>query len=223
MNNSLDDFFSQYNVLSYDKDQIIIHADDIPTGVFYLKSGFVKMSSILENGREITLNIFKPGSYFPMIWAITDIPDTYFYKTIAPTELQRAPRDLLIEFVKKNPEALYSLTKRILIGVKGLLLNIEYQLSGDSYHRVIAALVLSTKRFGVKGKSDKHIINIPLTHQEIADLAGLTRETVSLAIEKLVKKKIILYQGKKLVINDFLKLEEESTIDEMEALKPETL
>src|SRR3989338_3199443 len=188
MNNSLDDFFSQYNVLSYDKDQIIIHADDIPTGDFYLKSGFVKMSSILENGREITLNIFKPGSYFPMIWAITDIPDTYFYKTIAPTELQRAPRDLLIEFVKKNPEALYRLTKRILIGVKGLLLNIEHQLSGDSYHRVIAALVLSTKRFGVKGKSGKFLIKLPLTHQEIADLAGLTRETVSLAIEKLAKK-----------------------------------
>lgn len=222
MAKALDDFFAQYPVLQYDKDQIIIHADDIPSGVFYIKSGFVKMSKILENGREITLNIFKAGAYFPMIWAITDIPDTYFYKTIGPTELQRAPRDELLQFVKKNPEELFELINRILRGVKGLLINIEHQLSGDSYHRVIASLVLAARRFGFKQEKGL-VIKLPLTHQELADLSGLTRETVSLAIEKLEKKKIISYKKRTLLINDLEALNDESTIYEEDKPTPNTL
>ena len=212
MTKVLDEFFSTYPVLRYDKDQIIIHADDMPSGIFYIKSGFVKMSSILENGREITLNIFKAGAYFPMIWAITNLPNTYYYKTVTATEFQRVPRDVVIEFVKKNPDELFELMARILRGMKGLLVNMEHQLSGDSYHRVIAALILAAKRFGTKIKNDKVLIKLPLTHQNIADESGMTRETASLAMKKLAEKKFITYKGRTLLINDMNELIKESTI-----------
>jgi len=220
---SLDDFFSPYPVLRYGKDQIIIHADDIPSGVFYVKSGFVKMSAILETGREIALNIFKPGAYFPMIWAITNTSNTYFFKTVTATHLQRAPRDVLLAFMKKNPDALFDLTKRILIGVKGLLVNIEHQLSGNSYHRVITALVLATSRFGIKEKKGIISIMYPLTHKEIAELAGITRETVSLTMEKLAQKNIISYKGRTLFINNLKALNKESTLYEKEQFPPNTI
>lgn len=125
--------------------------------------------------------------------------------------------------MKKNPDELFELTKRILRGVKGLLINIEYQLSGDSYHRVIVALVLAAKRFGVKGKKGLNIIKLPLTHQEIADIAGITRETVSLAMVKLENKKIISYKGHNLMINNLEALNRESTIYEEEKPTPNTL
>lgn len=212
MANTIDSFFTKYPILKYDKNQMIIHADDIPSGIFYIKSGFVKMSAILENGREITINIFKTGAYFPMIWAITNIPNTYYYKTVTTVELQRVPRDVLLEFMQKNPGMLFNLIERILRGVQGLLINIEHELSGDSYHRVIAALVLSAKRFGVKEKENAVIIDFPLTHQEIADITGITRETVSLSIEKLEKAKIVSYKKHTLVINNIMALDKESTI-----------
>jgi CRP/FNR family transcriptional regulator, cyclic AMP receptor protein len=223
METSLDDLFSRYPILSYDKEQVIIHGDDSPSGVFYVKSGFVKMSVILETGRELTLNIFKPGACFPMFWAIANIPNTYFYKTYTPTVLQKAPREILLEFMKNNPDALFELTKRILRGVSGLLINIEHQLSGDSYHRVIAALVLSTNRFGVKGEKGLMIIKLPMTHQDIADIAGITRETVSLSMEKLTRKKIISYKGRTLIINDIKALNKESMIINGEKPTPDTL
>ncbi len=213
---TLDEFFAQYKILPYDKNQIIIHGDDIPSGVFFIKEGFVKKYAILENGREQTLRIYKPGAYFPIIWAITNIPNNYFYQTVTPVELQRAPRDGLLSFVRQNPEALFELTKRILIGEQEIFTNITHELSGDSYHRVIAALVLSARRFGAKKKKDKMIIKLPLTHQEIADQASLTRETVSLAIKKLEEKKIISYKGRTRVLNNLDALENESTIYEEE-------
>ncbi len=217
---ALDEFFSKYQILSYAKNQVIIHGDDIPSGVFYIKSGFIKKYAILETGREQTLRIYKQGSYFPVIWAFTNIPNNYFYQTVTPVELQRAPRDIFMEFLKKNSEALFELMKRILISEQELFTNIAQELSGDSYHRVIAALVLSSKRFGGGLKQNKITIELPLTHQEIADLVSLTRETVSLAIGKLEKKKIISYSGRTLIINNLDTLEKESTVFEEEKPTP---
>lgn len=209
---SLEDFFSKFSVLKYDKNQIIIHGNDIPSGVFYLKKGFVKMNAILENGREITLNIFKAGNYFPMMWAITDIPDTYFYQSVTKVTLQRAPRDMLLAYIKKDPQILYDLTKRFMTGIQGLLTNIQYQLAGNSYHRVVAALIISVKRFGIKEKNNRITFEFPLTHQEISGVAGITRETASLAMGKLEKKKIISYEKRTLVINNLEALIKESTV-----------
>lgn len=174
------------------------------------------MNAVLENGRELTVNIFKPGSYFPMIWAITNIANIYYYQTATAVELQRAPRDLLLEFIGKNPDALFDLTKRILIGISGLLVNIQHQLSGDSYHRVVAALVLAAKRFGKENGRKEIIIKLPLTHEEIANLAGLTRETVSIAMEQLRKDKLIAQKNKFIVIKDVKRLGKESFIYEDE-------
>lgn len=209
MTNLLENFFSKYPILAYDKNQVIIHADDTPTGVFYVKNGYIKMNTILENGRQLTLNIFKEGTYFPMIWAITNISNGYFFQTVTPAQVCRAPKDALISFIKKNPDALYDLTKRILIGLDGLLTNIEHQLSGNSYHRVVSALILSARRFGQKREKNEVVIKFPLTHDEIGNIASISRETVSIVMEKLKKKGLLTYEHKLVIIKNLDSLEKE--------------
>lgn len=206
----LEEVFNGSPVLSYDKHQIIIHADDIPSDIFYLKNGFVKKTALLENGREITLRLYKPGSFFPLVWAFTNI-DNFFYTTVTSVELQKAPRDTFVSYIQTHPDALFDLTKQILISEHELFTNIVHALSGDSYHRVVASLVLCAKRFGVKEKKDMRI-TVPLTHQNIAEITGMTRETVSLAMLKLKKKKIITSSNRAIVIRNIEALEKESTI-----------
>jgi len=223
MTNTIAHFFSEFPVIRYKKNELVIRGYEEPNGIYFVKSGYVKMTTVLESGRELTLNIFKTGSYFPMIWALSEIPNTYFFQTITPTELIRAPRNTLLEFVKKNPDVLYDLTKRLVIGMQGLLTNIEHQMSGDSYHRVIAALFLSARRFGKKNGHGSIVFTIPLTHQTIANIAGITRETTSLTIEKLKKEKLISYFGRQLVINNIEKLKKKSTIYASENTALETM
>lgn len=209
---TIEEIFSQTNILNYDKDQIIIHADDIPSGIFFVKSGVLKKTAILENGREITLRVYRPGSLFPLIWAFTDI-DNYFYKTVTPVELQKLPRDAFVTFIRTHPDVLFVLMQQILLGEHELFTSIIHELSGDSYHRVVASLVLHTKRIG-KEIPKKSVLKLSLTHQEIADITGLTRETVSLAILKLKKKKIIGSYNHIIVIKNFDALQKESTFDD---------
>jgi CRP/FNR family transcriptional regulator, cyclic AMP receptor protein len=210
----IDTFFTRFPLLVFKKDEMIIRADDVPTGVYFVKSGFIKMNAVLENGRDITFNIFKSGSFFPMMWTLNDIPNSYYFQAITKSELYKSPKDKFVDYVHNNPEVFADLTKRILSGMSGLLTNIQYQLTGDSYHRVIAALVLSARRFGQKEKDGSIVIDVPLTHQEIANIAGLTRETVSLMIERLTKEKFITSTKHIIIINKPQNLEKELQIDE---------
>jgi CRP/FNR family transcriptional regulator len=107
--------------------------------------------------------------------------------------------------------------KRILLGLDGILTNIEYLLSGNAKRRILAVLLLSAKRFGQKNDHNQIIIQLPLTHQDMANLCGLTRETVSLIIEELIDKKIISSKKQLLTIQDLKSLEVEIEIYKDEA------
>src|SRR4030067_2058893 len=103
----LDNFFARFkSVHSYKKGELIIRADDPPSGIFYLKSGFVRLYSISKDGQDITFNIFKPGSYFPMFWAIGNSPNSYYFEAMTRIEVMKAPKEELIKFLKSNPDNL---------------------------------------------------------------------------------------------------------------------
>lgn len=201
---TLSEFFLQVPPLTYDKGQIIIHGQDEPSGVFFIEEGFVRMSSILENGKEITLSIFTPNTFFPLIWTLTDKPNPYFYQTVTPVTLHRVAKKDFLQFVSDNPDVLMYIIKKLLLRMRSLLIDMEHQLSGNSYQRVATTLFLAAKRYNG---------SLKFTHKELADMAGLTRETVSLAIAKLAKKKIILYKKRELVIKNLEALETEANID----------
>jgi CRP-like cAMP-binding protein len=218
----LEDFFSDGKIIEYKKNEMILRPEDIPQGIFYLEKGFVRMSTILEDGRELTLNIFKPGTYFSMFWAIADIENAYFFQAITDVVVKRIPKEKTIPFLKENPEILFDLTKRILSGMNGLLKNMEYLLSGHAEKRIAAVLILSAKRFGIKKGGGKIEIELPLTHQDIANLSGLTRETTSLELEKLKKQKLIRYVHHKVIIQNLKKLQEKITFESMKESIPYT-
>ncbi len=208
----LDDFFAKHKLLSYRKDEMIIREDAEPSGVYYLISGFVRLGSVFADGGELTLNIFKPGSFFPMIWAIGETKNSFFCQAMSPVKVYKTPRTEVIKFVKENQDVLFDLTKRILIGMDRLIVDIQYMLFGNSYNRIAAAILLSAKRFGEEREGRQIMIDLELTHQDIANLAGVTRETASIAIEHLKKKYVIRQLKKKFIVNDIEKLEEETFV-----------
>jgi CRP/FNR family transcriptional regulator, cyclic AMP receptor protein len=202
----LDKFFLNRKTVFFEKNEVIFRPEDEPQGIFYLKEGYVKMNSVFENGKELTLNIFKPGSFFPMLWAIGEIQNDYYFTSWNKSVLYKAPKEEFLKFLTSNPEVLFDLTKRILIGLNGILTNTKFFLFGDAYHRVLASILLCALRFGVKSGPQQLKVNIPLTHQDLANLSGITRETVSATMIKLEKEKVLSYHRHELVLFDINKL-----------------
>jgi CRP/FNR family transcriptional regulator, anaerobic regulatory protein len=193
-------FFSSYPATTYKKDEIILRPDDPTPYVYYVASGFVRMYCLLPDGKELTLNIFKPESYFPMLLVLGSSTNSYYYETLTPVTLERAPRAEILAFTHREPDVLFELTSRISVGVNGLLSNIQYLLFGSASSRVASVLLILSRRFGNE-KDSTTTIQLPLTHQDIANLIGLTRETTSLEMEKLVARKIISYNHKQVSIH----------------------
>lgn len=204
-----EDFFLKFNALKkYNKGQIILEPGEEPSGVFYLKSGFVRLYLISKDGKEITFNIFKPGSSFPMTWTFTDSPNIYFFECLTDTEILKAPKEKVIELIKQNPSTLFDITKRTLSGLEGLTKLMDALLSKNAYHQTCSVILMLASRFGER-KNQVITVNIPLTHRILGTLAGLSREATSRELEKLVKENIIEHNNHKLVIKKINKLEKE--------------
>lgn len=208
----LDAFFSQYKHQNYKKGEILVRADDNPSGVFYLKDGVVKKYAISRKGEELIVNLFKSISFFPMSWAMNDSPNKYFYEAMTPVEVRKAPREQVLEFIKKEPEILYNLMSRVYKGTDGMLMRMVYLMSGSAYNRLITELLICAKRFGIEDRNTG-IISCKVTEKDLASQAGMTRETISREIKNLKERGLIKLSGGKLIIPDISKLEEELSED----------
>lgn len=210
---TVEEFFARSGVTHYKKGETILRGGDQPQGVFYIKKGYVRLYSLSKEGEELTLIIFKPGDFFPMIWAINNTSNMYYLESMTPVEVYRAPRDEFVSYIKGEPEVLFELTGRILVRLGGLLQRMEHLAFGNAYDKVASILFICAERFGTS--SGKNIvIPLPLTHRDIASLLGITRETVSIEIKKLAEKKIINYKGKHIIVEDLARLRQESSLDD---------
>ena len=150
------------------------------------------MFKIFENGKELTINIFKPGSYFPMLWAIGNISNDYYYQAITAVEVFRTPKEDLLTFLNHHPDELMSLTRRILSGLDKLIVNMQVLLNGDADKKISSILTYLARNLGEK-KENTICISVPLTHQDVANYSGVSRETTSLILKKMEINRQIIF------------------------------
>ncbi len=181
-----------------------------------LRKGYVKRYLIANDGSYGVQVIYGPDDIFPITLAfsaifarnINESPETYYYETMTDAELYTIDETTLKEAVEKNP-ALY----KDLFGIGGMRLHstlhgLENLTLSSSYHRVAHEILYLAKKFGEQKKNGTEII-VPLTHQDLADILSITRETVSTAMVQLRKNKLII-TNKNIVVPDLEKLEAEA-------------
>lgn len=205
----LEQFFSKNKPLFYKKGNTVVRPEDTPQGIYYLKKGYIKDSSVSREGQEFTLFIFKPGDIFPYRWAFADLPIEHSFSAMTDCIAIRRNRDQFIKFVNENPDVLFLITQKLLIRLRGVLQRLEHMAFGNARKKVASIFVILGDRFG--DKEDGQIkIDIPLSHKDIAELVGVTRETASIEIKKLEKEDLIKRTSRRYIIKRPRKLTEES-------------
>ncbi|MGB4966409.1 MAG: Crp/Fnr family transcriptional regulator [Microgenomates group bacterium] len=204
----LDAFFSQHKQQKFKKGEILIRADSQPSGILYLTKGTVKQYAISMQGVEQLLTIYKPFSFFPMIWAINDTPNTHYFEALSEVTVWNAPKNSVVAFIKKEPEILYDLLSRLYRGMGTLLSRIEYFMTGSAYQKVVFTILNTAARFGEKQTQTSGVI-LHTTHKEIAAFSGLTKETISRESRKLQERGLIENTNHIIIIKNMRKLEAE--------------
>ena len=213
----VDSFFSHFTHRYYKKRETLIHTEELKTHIYYIKNGFVRAYRISEEGEELTLLILKPDDFFPLTYGLNNLPTIYYLEAITPLEVYRAPQDQFLSFLHKEPEVFFDLSTQVMHRFDGLLARMEYMVWSKAYTKIAATLLICARRFGTI-QNNSVLIEVPLTHRDIATIVGLTRETTSIEMKKLEKKGVLSRRGRLIYISDIEKLEKESLLNHQEEL-----
>lgn len=205
-------YFAKFPIHSYKKDWPIVNAGDKLKKIFYLKKGYVRLYSISSEGKDLTLIVYKPGDFFPLFTALLpNVPYRYWVEAMTPCEIVAVPVESFVSFFKQNPQLLLDMTIKIMIRFDGALRRMEYLAFGTAAQRLTSIIVILGERFGKKVKEGL-FIEVPLTHKDLANLVGITRETASVVLGDLRKRGLIDYEHQHITVKNLPKLTKKSLI-----------
>lgn len=187
--NKVSSFFEQYPLQTYNKHELLLHAEEPIRSVFYIREGRVSQYDIAPNGNEVVVNVFKPGAFFPMSSAINDIENHYFFESSLETKVHVAPKADVVRFLRDNPDVLFDLLARVYRGVDGVLRRMAHLMGGGAPSRLIFELLNAAYRFGEQQPDGSILVH--LTESDLAKHSGLARETVSRLLQELKAASLI--------------------------------
>jgi CRP/FNR family transcriptional regulator, cyclic AMP receptor protein len=196
--------FASHRLQYYSKGQILIHAGEEPAAIYYLVRGKVRQYNISDRGDEVIVNIFKPGAFFPMLPALTGLPNKYFFDAETDIEVRPAPIDETLTFIMNDPDVMLDLLTRVYRGMDGLLGRIVHLMSGSARERLVYEIQTECRRFGKANQDGSNLITI--TEGDLAGRAGLSRETVSREMHKMSKAGLVDMNHGSILVKDPLGL-----------------
>lgn len=190
---------------TYPKNQLIHYEGDPLTYIYLIKSGYVKAYTILDSGDTRTMMILSAGDIFPlafsesMDWESYKI--RYFYQSLADTELMVLPSNILRQNIEKDMELMSTYMSYLSASNEAIMNQLEVMKNKKAIEKVGLLLPYLISKAGQQIKPGVYQLELKLSHQEIADLSGVTRETTTTLIKELEKDGIIDQSHNKWRIN----------------------
>jgi len=179
----------------------------IPRGAYVLCSGKAKLSTTSRDGKVLILKIAEAGEVLGLSAVISGQPFQLTAETAGPCQVNFIEREALIQRIEKSGE----------LGLHSLrALSREFQSAYQDIHDLILArssagklakLLLSGVTNREKPDSNEVRIRPTLTHEEMAQMIGSSRETVTRLLGDLKKKELIRLEGSTLIIRNRMALE----------------
>ena len=186
---------------------ILFQEGDTGEALYILTKGLVKLSKVDLGGYEKTLAILQPPEFFGEMALLGDQTRSATALTLGNTEAYLLFEDDFNKLIQAYPTISINLTTTLAQRLSGT--NDEAQILSykDAQGRV-AYVLLRLYRSGVIQLSEDGTALVKLTHQELANLAGTSRETVTRALKVLEREEVIRTRPKEIIVQDITGLEE---------------
>ena len=190
---------------TFDANQYIYLPDEPAQKIFLLSEGRVKIGTYGSDGKEVTKGILTPGEVFGELALIDAGNRRDFAYTLAPTTLCVLEKSDLQGMLRVRSELQLFFMR--LIGNRTLKLEqrLENLMFKTSRSRIVEFLhELATTKGRAVGY-EREVGNM-LTHKEIADLTGTSRQTVNTVLNDLRRDNILTFDRKRMLVRDMDKL-----------------
>jgi len=196
---------------AYPQGAVLFVEGQMPRGIFVLCKGSVKLSINSPSGRTMIVKLAEPGEVLGLSATISGKPYEVTAETVDPCQINFVKRDDFLRFLKEDVEACFKVAEQLSekyhnackeAGALGL--------SHSAAEKLAKLLLEWSSRNGEAAKPEPRL-RIRLTHEEIAQMIGTSRETVTRLFAELKKRQIVQSKGSTLVIRNTTALRELAT------------
>src|SRR6266581_8160257 len=189
----------------YPKGTMLFIEGQQPRGVFVLCVGKTKLSTSSRDGKTIITKISDSGDILGLNAVISNRPYEVTAEMMEPGQANFIPRDSFLMMLKDFPEVAVRVAQQLSRNYYTAYEEIRTLGLAASPSEKFAKLLLSWSTKTVEGDTSQ--VKLTLTHEEIAEIIGTTRETVSRLFSEFKKKQLMQLKGATLVIRSSIELE----------------
>src|SRR5919205_1203092 len=184
----------------YPKGSVLFVDGEDPRGVFILCSGRAKLTTSSSEGKTLIVKIAEPGEVLGASATILGKPYEVSAETIEPAQLNFIKRDDFLKFLNTNSEACMHTAQQLSEKYHSAQREIRSLGLSQTTGEKLAKLILDwCDRDGDETPKGTRL-KVLLTHEEIAQMIGTTRETVTRLLSDFKRKKIIDVKGSSVFI-----------------------
>ena len=195
------EFFSKFPLKKFKKGQVLFEPNDDFGGIYFVKTGYLRVYDVNKEGKESGIQLFKPLYFLSLISAKTGIKNRHYIEALTPVEVWMVSKEDFEKHVKADPELYQDVCQALMEKFLDLTSYISQLVSGDAYTKVAGLIYSLAGEYGIS-KNKQVTIKFKITHKLIATLTGLTRETVTLQMLKLEKDGLIDNDRRQIVVQD---------------------
>lgn len=188
----------------YHKENLILIEEEVGSSMFVILEGRVKISRISDDGREVILAILSEGDFFGEMSLLDGQTRSANVTAIDESELLVIRREEFLQILHDYPQIAINLLKELAQRIRKGDEHIKSLSLQDAKGRVANTLLRIAEDYGVFRKGQVEISELPL-QQDLANMAGTSRETISRVIKTLIQQAYLKKERGKVIIIDYEK------------------
>ncbi len=182
---------------SVKKRSIIIYQGEVPRQAYIVLSGVLKTYRLGNFGEEQIVGFKTKGDVFPETWLFGKTSSTlYYYEALEDSEVLTVEKPVLLDLINSEPELKDRMFDYIVNSYTGLLMQVTALEQSRAAEKLLLMMYYLMFRYGKQTAPGVYRVDLRLTHTTLGSLMGLTRETTTMELGRLKRKKIIDYDSR---------------------------
>ena len=181
--------------------EVVYLPGDPGRSLFFVNGGRIKVSKVTRDGKALTLSYCGPSEVFGETCLIDGGPRSEMAEAVENAMLTEIERSDFERLLSQHASLGSQMTKLMVTRRRDLENKVEGLVFRDVTSKLAELLMRLAGEYGVDDARGT-MVALKITHQELANLIGSTRETVSLTLSQFKKKKYICTEGRKVIISD---------------------
>ncbi len=187
---------------TYKKDNMVLIEEEVGSTMFVILNGRVKISRISDEGREVILSILVDGDFFGEMAILDGQTRSANAVTLEETELLIIRRENFLQILHKHPQVSINLLKELAHRLRRSDSQIKSLSLQNALGKVASTLLRIADDSGIIKQGKVEVAHLP-PQQDLANMAGTSRETISRVIKSLNQLGYVKKEGSKLIILDY--------------------